>query len=513
MNKYRNHFFIVGIILLVHGYSVSFQFSPLDDSQLFADKIGWLSDISNIPAIFTATLEAGVEPTPFYRPVLVLSFMLDAIIGNGSPISYHLTNILLHILVTLGIYIGMMALLKHPISALFWSLFFALHPLLTSAVSWIPGRNDTMITLMALLSIYFLHKYLSVMKNKWLVLNIFFLLLAVFTKEQMIFLPIIFVSIIIFLNLEKWEIFPLSIIWIFSVLLFLLVRSHFVTGSLTINIPDKFEYIKNLVSALIISTGKLVIPLKQSVMPTFEIQSIIPGTIIILVIIFSIYRWGLKDRNIFYLGLIWYLSMVLIPLFWGTILDEQFEHRMYFPLVGFIIMLSQLNIMHISLNSKNLMVLNFLLVFLILFGLKAHFRSYVYEDELSFGLAAINDSPLHSRSYKLLGDIYRLKNQPDLALDNYNIAIAIDANAADTYNNRGDIFLKQKLYQIAVDEFTNALLINPNYHLARNNRAVAYYFLKNYEMSNQDLQIVIASGFKAHPDFISALNQALESSQ
>ena len=176
-------------------------------------------------------------------------------------------------------------------------------------------------------------------------------------------------------------------------------------------------------------------------------------------------------------------------------------------------MLSQLNIMHISLNSKNLMVRNLLLVFLILFGLKAHFRSYVYEDELSFGLAAINDSPLHSRSYKLLGDIYRLKNQPDLALDNYNIAIAIDANAADTYNNRGDIFLKQKLYHNAVDEFTNALLINPNYHLARNNRAVAYYFLKNYEMSDQDLQIVIASGFKAHPDFISALNQALESSQ
>ena len=124
MSKYRNHFIIAGIILLVYGYSVSYQFSPLDDSQLFADKIEWLSDITNIPAIFTATLEAGMEPTPFYRPVLVLSFMLDAIIGNGSPISYHLTNILLHILVTLGIYIGMMALLKHPRSALFWSLFF-----------------------------------------------------------------------------------------------------------------------------------------------------------------------------------------------------------------------------------------------------------------------------------------------------------------------------------------------------------------------------------------------------
>lgn len=513
MSKYKNHLIIIAFILLVHGFSVSFQFSPLDDSQLFADRIEWLSDISNIPAIFSATLEAGVESTPFYRPLLVISFMFDAIIGNGSPISYHLSNIILHILVSLGIYIGMMALLNHSRSALFWSLFFALHPILVSAVSWIPGRNDTMITLMALLSIYYLHRYLSCMDNKWLVLNILFLLLAIFTKEQMIFLPIIYISFIIFMKLDKWEIFPLSIIWTFSILLFLLVRSHLVTGNLIINIPDKFLYIKNLIFAFIISTGKLIVPLKQSVMPTFEIQSIIPGMIVISLIIFSIYRWGLKDRNIFYLGLIWYVFMVIIPLFWGTIQDEHFEHRMYFPIIGFILMLSQLNVMHISLDSKNLMIRNFLLVFLILFGLKAHFRSYVYKDELSFGLAATNDSPLHSRSYKLLGDIYRLKNQPELALDNYNIALAINDNSPDMYNNRGDIYLKQKLYQVAVDEFTKALTINSNYHLARNNRAVAYYFLKDYELANQDLQIVLASGFKVHPDFIASLNQAIESNQ
>jgi hypothetical protein len=80
----------------------------------------------------------------FWRPLVVASYALDWWWGSGSPLPFHLTNMLLHA--------ANAALLCHVLSgwlgrrwpAFVGALLFALHPAQTEAAAWIAGRTDAL---------------------------------------------------------------------------------------------------------------------------------------------------------------------------------------------------------------------------------------------------------------------------------------------------------------------------------------------------------------------------------
>jgi len=73
--------------------------------------------------------------------------------------------------------------------AFFLSLFFALHPVLTQAVAWVPGRNDSLATIFIFSALIFFQRFLSKEKLMDLIFLSLFFLLALFTKESSILLP------------------------------------------------------------------------------------------------------------------------------------------------------------------------------------------------------------------------------------------------------------------------------------------------------------------------------------
>jgi hypothetical protein len=98
-----------------------------------------------------------------YRPVTLVSFMWDSAISGRDPWAYHLTNLVMHLLCTLLVFLFVKELLgtsRWPF-ALFASAWFALSPHPSSAHIWINGRSDLFCTAFGLAGILFWRRALD----------------------------------------------------------------------------------------------------------------------------------------------------------------------------------------------------------------------------------------------------------------------------------------------------------------------------------------------------------------
>jgi tetratricopeptide (TPR) repeat protein len=90
-----------------------------------------------------------------YRPVTLASFMWDSAISGRDPWAYHFTNLAMHLLCTLLVFVFVKELLgseRWPF-ALFAAAWFALTPHPSSAHIWINGRSDLFCTAFGLAAI------------------------------------------------------------------------------------------------------------------------------------------------------------------------------------------------------------------------------------------------------------------------------------------------------------------------------------------------------------------------
>ena len=84
------------------------------------------------------------ESPHYYRPLVTLTYMLDAR-SPLSPVPYHATNVLLHVLGSVLFLALLLRLgLRRDVSTVAASLF-AVHPVVAGAVAYIPGRNDLLL--------------------------------------------------------------------------------------------------------------------------------------------------------------------------------------------------------------------------------------------------------------------------------------------------------------------------------------------------------------------------------
>ena len=78
------------------------------------------------------------------RPTVAFSYKLDSIFGPGSPLHYHVTNVVLHVLTTLLVLsTARFAAGVTWLGAAFAAALFAVLPTHAETVSWISGRADS----------------------------------------------------------------------------------------------------------------------------------------------------------------------------------------------------------------------------------------------------------------------------------------------------------------------------------------------------------------------------------
>ena len=82
----------------------------------------------------------------YYRPLTVLSYLVDRMVGGTSPFVFHLSVVLWHIATTFLVFrLGRVLFAGLPqalAAAGFGAALFAVHPIHTESVAWGAGRSD-----------------------------------------------------------------------------------------------------------------------------------------------------------------------------------------------------------------------------------------------------------------------------------------------------------------------------------------------------------------------------------
>jgi hypothetical protein len=237
VKKSRLQFAILGLFLLAGLIA----FSNIINSWFLSD------DFAQIGKVLAGDLSVvwGKEHGGFFRPLFILSYLIDTTIWGTRPFGFHLTNVGVHSLNAFLTFILSLRLLEdlklgvrtRQMIAIGAGALFLLHPSHTEAVSWISGRADVLATFFCLASLLSYLSYAQSRRTTRLVLSLLCFAIGLLAKESAICLPLLVVAVGIFTGAAQsgrktFGRFLGAIACYFSILLiFVAIRSAFI-GSL-----------------------------------------------------------------------------------------------------------------------------------------------------------------------------------------------------------------------------------------------------------------------------------------
>jgi Tfp pilus assembly protein PilF len=134
------------IALLV--VAVGLYWSTVGHGFVFDDEVEvarntYIRSLANLPVILSTTVWSGTGfENHLYRPLAVVSYALNYALVGLAPWAYHLTNVLLHGLVTVLVFtLGRRWGLTTSVAGV-GALLFAVHPVHVEAVAAVVGRKE-----------------------------------------------------------------------------------------------------------------------------------------------------------------------------------------------------------------------------------------------------------------------------------------------------------------------------------------------------------------------------------
>lgn len=277
----------------------------------------------------------------YFRPMAILSLVFDYQIWGMTPLGYHLTNLILHLLVTFLVY----ALAVHFIAERFFAfaaaLLFLLHPIHSLPIFWISGRTDTLCALFYLASLVSFLWYRDNPRPMLYLVTLASFILALLTKEMAFSLPIVLIVYVVIFTQGSWRTritnslkaaFPFLLIAV----AFLVLRFLFSPETALANKDHQFNGILPLVKNLAAYCGLLVIPGGHVAIAGFLKAN--PLAFIILAVgalaIFGLaLRWIYRSPS-----LLFFTAFVFISLL--PVLRLLMRWYLYIPSVGFCLALA-----------------------------------------------------------------------------------------------------------------------------------------------------------------------------
>jgi hypothetical protein len=446
-----------GIVLLaafaVHAPTVAFGVTGLDDRDLIVGDRAFLADPANLLRVFGRSYLHVVDPSHVYwRPLVTASYILDAQWSGERPWGYHATNVVLFAVASALV----LALLRRfrfgRRVALAGALVFAVHPALASAVAWIPGRNDTLLAVMALAS------WVLLLKKRWLG-HLFFLALALMTKETAVALPLVW-SVTLFAGRgrrdpRRWL---LAAAWVGLVGARLVVHTaatHATPAELLANLP-----------LVPVALGQLLLPVRPTVLAVVGDLSAWPGVAAAVVVTFATWRLGRVRRTVVAVGalaFLFFLAPVLaVP---GNLV---LDNRLVLPAVGVLLVLGEL-VRAMAPEPRTLLAFAGVGVAVLALITVAFERAF--RDPGPFAREAVAGSPRAPMAHFCLGQVEQRAGHDDRALAEYRAALALGP-AEVVHNDIAVLAMKDARWSEAEAELRAELALNPGYATAEYNLAI-----------------------------------------
>jgi len=440
------------------------EYTYLDDHFLIVESFSYIHKLSDIGHAFLEDVSHQAQGGNLYRPMLTASLILSAQISGIAPFGYHLLDIMLHC-ASCCLLFAILQIFGFKRSISFCgTLFFCVHPAITQAVAWIPGRNDSLLAIFILSAFITYIKFLSSSSLKWYVFHLLCFILAMFTKESAIMLP--FIALWYSLSLRREKVFSLTTILLLAGWGIVIVNWYVMRSTAQIvPVGDKFQAAIAIFSnfrIVLFYFGKIFWPFDLSYAPVISDIHITAGIISLGLLFLFVFYSERKDWNLIIFGVIWFI-VFLIPTFFRT--PKFYEHRIYIPFIGILIILLSLSFANLKPFLKRIVPFATTIAFCVLVWI-SYTHAFDFKNYMSLIEFDAKTSPNDLGRYNIITRMFI----PKRLSSEINSLQGVSRQSKDT-----SITLpKEKLWK-TIDDFKKELKSNQNDPELRHALAVAYF--------------------------------------
>ncbi len=174
----------------------------LENDQLKPFTTTW--DWHAVKNIFLSNLNGNYNPLPIFTFAIEKYFFAPS--PEASPFIFHFTNLWMHVICTLLVFIIFLKMRVAPTGAFIGALLFGIHPMRVESVAWVTERKDVLYGMFYLAAIICYINYTTATQKRkaWYTATLMFAMLSCFSKIQAVCLPLSFVAIDYY-NGRKWH--------------------------------------------------------------------------------------------------------------------------------------------------------------------------------------------------------------------------------------------------------------------------------------------------------------------
>lgn len=175
------------IVSAVYMQVGNHEFLNFDDGEYVMDNPHITSGITgkNIIWAFTSVDAAN------WHPITWFSHMADVQFYGMNPRGHHLTNVFIHTVSSLFLFLLLFRLTGTLWQCLFVATLFALHPLHVESVAWVAERKDVLSTLFWFITLLLYSEYVAKRKPALYVFSLFAFILGLMSKPMLVTLPVV----------------------------------------------------------------------------------------------------------------------------------------------------------------------------------------------------------------------------------------------------------------------------------------------------------------------------------
>ena len=501
-------YILVLVIAITIAYLPVFNagFVNWDDEDYVLNNSS-IQSLTNFHEIITQPVQGN------YHPLTMYSLAINFAMSGKDASSYHLFNLILHILNSILVFLFVWRLGGFGIRMAFIiALLFGIHPLHVESVAWISERKDVLYSLFFLSGMIVYLRYLESKKVRSLLVVFLLFVLSLLSKPAAVIFPLVLLSLDYFKNrlgqaktyLEKLPFLLLS------VLAGLLSMQGQKSAGSTV-FAEAFTFFERMIFAcygIVMYAVKTLVPLSLCAFYPFPDPSstfpisyyIAPVFALFVLLVLAKY---FRSHKLITLSILFYvlnllLVIQLIPVGNAVIADRY----AYLPLLGLLMLVGYFyRKWLIGNNGKTNYLAAFTLVIVCIVLMRLTYtQAATWKSGASLWDQALKVAP-SSRAYVNRGLLYKRAGNTEQAFENYSAAIALSNREPDAWVNRGNIYFANKEFKNAIEDYNHCIALNPTNVKAYENRGSAFASTGEPEKALADFNMALSLDSNSHSSY------------
>lgn len=473
---------LAGITWTVFGQTLRYDFINYDDNLYVYENPNIVSGLTR-PAILWAFTHAHAGN---WHPLTSLSHMLDCQVFGLNAGGHHLTNVLLHTLAVVLLFLFLLQVTGAPWRSAFVAAVFAVHPLRVESVAWIAERKDVLSAVFFMLTLLAYARYASGERSllRYFLVALSFAL-GLMAKPMLVTLPLILLlldywplrrfgsqssgkdanfarrSTFFRLVAEKIPLFLLSVL--FSLLTLWAQRAYMRSTteiSLILRVENAIvSYVRYLRQLLWPADLAPFYPHPKALLP---LLLVIVAAVLLVAISAVVLCYGRK-RPYLITGWGWYVIMLLPVIGLVQVGEQALADRFtYLPQIGIVLAITWIVADAIAGVRQLRRFVAFIAVAVaVALAWCAYHQTRHWRNSESISLRALAVTENNDLVHNNLGSVWQKSGRIDDAIREYQAALKITPESPLARNNLGSAFFEQGKVAEAIQEFRRVLSYHP----------------------------------------------------